>query len=214
MRYQRGITTGWILAIVVAVIAILWLALQIQKEWTSYTERLDKQGYDRGHATALKDVGDRDNLALQKAIKERNTAQAGLDASLKVNQELQKTSDAAYRKGKNDGKAQYDRDLSAIQSGALVLRLHKGDAPSGSGLRNTAGNNDKIAGSGPGSTGTGDDRLPDDDSRFLLWLQSEATRLGKKVNALIDIVKGDRAQINGAWNEQGHPVLQMAESIH
>lgn len=213
MSNQRGvIADGWLYLI--GLIVFIVVCTVAFKAWTSYIGSVDQQGYDRGKAEALKSVGDRDRKELQDAIRDKNQAQLKLDTALKENQDAQKVSDAAYRKGKQDGKAQSDRDNAAIQSGALVLRSHQGQATgSGSGLRDAVGNTNQVAGCRSGSDGDGDNRLSPDDSKFLLWVGSEADRLKKKVNALIDIVKGDRVQINGAWNDDGHPVLQMVYSL-
>lgn len=211
---QRGMTTGWVIAIVAAVLAIIWGITAMIGAWHSFVADIDKQGYDRGYSVAAKERSERDQKAIAAAIGERNAVQLKLDDALAVNTKLQTAADENYRKGQRDAKAQYDRDMSDVRSGKLVLRdPKKGGASSLCNVSGSPANKDSPAASGPGVAGAGDNRLSEESAGFLLWLGAEANRLRDKVNTLITTVKGDRKQINGAWDEQGHPALQLAATL-
>lgn len=193
MKKQRGIADAWLM--VVAAVVVLGLIYAISHLWTSYVAKIDKDGYDRGSSTALKEVGDRDQKAIADAITERNTAQTKLDDALKKNTELQNASDIKYRQGVKDGKVQQVADIAAINAGTLVLR-DPGKVAAIAGLDQAIGNTNSPPGCGPGPVAARDDGLSHEAAREVDWIYGEADRLAKKVNAEIDIVTGDRAQIN------------------
>lgn len=211
MKYERGMTTGWLVVIVVAAIALLGALGYAIHAWGDFTQGLIDQGDKAGYSRASSEFTARDNTEMVAMVAERNKAQAELNAARALNVELQATSNQIYRKGIRDGKAQLQTDVADYKSGALRLRCPGEKTAAVADIHGATGNADKPASGGPGIAGAGNRGLPSEDPGvLLLWVGSEANRLRDKVNALIAIVIGDRKQING-WNEDGHPVLRMTE---
>lgn len=212
MRKQRGITTGWILAIVVAIIAILALIVMIEKEWAAYTAKLDKNGYDRGTNECDAAYKGRDNQALKDAnaliTKLRDEALAKESATQKQFVAV----DGYYQGVIKNGKAAHDADVAAIRAGTLGMFYHDKKIQTGGLANGSGGRQETSAGAALRCDGTGRTELPDEDKLFLRDIGRDADRIVAKLTACQAIVKADRVQING-WNEYGHPALQVSTSL-
>ena len=196
------------LAAIAAVVLLVAITAAI-KAWDHYTTAIEQRGYDRGEASAKTKYEQRDNKALQEAIAETNALQVKFNAARKQNEALGTANAAAYRQGVKDGQIKVAALLADVKSGKLILRdPGKAVAPV-PGVGEAVAGQGGIAASGPGAAGGGKDGLSESASQFLLWIGGEANRLRDKTNALIKQVRADRVQINGAWTEQGHPVLRL-----
>lgn len=197
MYKQRGIIAdGWLYFI--AVIALIGALAGLVKVWDNYTSGLIQKGYDSGKAATEADYAERDNKALADAIAETKAVQAKLDAAKETNRTGGAERVAAYNQGVKNAKAQFYRDIADLNSGALVLRDYGKRTPAVTGIGQAPGGQDGASGGGLSIAGTGDCRLSAESSGFLFWLAGEANRLRDKTNNLIDQVKADRVQINGA----------------
>jgi len=196
MHKQRGIIAqGWLYLI--AAIAIIGALAGLVKVWDSYTSGLIEQGRISGEATAKATYEARDNKALADAIAETKSTQAQLDWEKEKNRKGGAERVAAYNQGVKNAKAQFDRDVADLNSGALILRDPGKRTPALTGISNPAGGQDGTTGGGLSIAGAGDCRLSAESSGLVLWIAGEANRLRDKTNSLIDQVNRDRVQING-----------------
>lgn len=192
--FQRGIADTWLLAIIV-IVALVALAGAI-KAWQSYTNGLIERGRAHGVAETSQRFEARDNAALQAAIAERNAAQAKADQAERSASGRINAAAAAYQKGITRANAQRETDLLAVHAGLDRLCLDRpatriagiGEAPGGPGNAPTGRS---------GAAGTGDQGLRSGTEGRLLGIATEANRLRDKANALSEIARADRAQING-----------------
>ncbi len=120
LKRQRGIAQGWLYLIYLVVIVAVWAAAVTA--WHSYTDGIDKKGYERGVQETTAAYAKRDNEALRaktdriKALED----QAREDAAKAAQQmdEIAKLTE----KDRQHAREIHDRDVAAAHRGTLVLR--------------------------------------------------------------------------------------------
>lgn len=192
VKSQRGIVEGWILLI--GVLLLIGAVTGLVVAWKSYTDGIDKKGYDRGVKETTTAYAQRDNEALKlKAarISELETSARAMEA--KHAQQLAAI-ETKRIKEKSDAKAQHERDQADIAAGkrklfdpnAIACQSGVGDQRAGA--ETSAG----TAGSNGGATG----ELSRQATEFLYDFANDADDLARQLASAQAVIIEDRVTCN------------------
>ena len=191
---QRGVIASVWLYLAGAIALCVAIAGLIHV-WNGYTDRLDKQGYDRGVAETTGAFQKRDNAQLQAALAAKTAAEDRAAQLEAVAATAQSNATKAYSKGVKDGQAKTATLVAAARAGALQLRdpgNQTGACPTGGGQTGEG----QAAGSPSGGDGAQGAVLSGSASQFLLELTGEADEVAKQLAAAQAVIISDRELCN------------------
>lgn len=194
MNKQRGVIFAGYIWLVGGIIVLALLAGLVMA-WRSYTDGIDRKGYDRGVQETDARYKGRDNAALQAALAAQSLAEVRAAKAEKDAQEAQSAASGAYQKGVQYGKAQTDKRIAAVRDGSLVLR-DPGTTGTGPAGCPQAGTATTSAGAPRDITGSGGGFLSKDASVFLLSEASRADEIVLQLQAAQQILLSDRKLCN------------------
>lgn len=195
MKKQRGaIAIGWLY--LAGAIALILALTGLVMAWNSYTEGLDKKGYDRGVSETTATWTKRDNVALQATLAAQKAAEVRVAQAEANAAQAQSYATGQYEKGMNDGKVKTAALVAAARSGTFRLQdpgQTRAITPCSAaiGPASTA----TSASGGDGHDGGGG--LSAEASEFLLSEGGRANALVKKLNLARAVIVSDRVLCNG-----------------
>lgn len=177
---QRGITDGWLILIVLAVV--------VAAGWVAY-ERIDGRGYARGKSETEAGYAKRDNDALVKANQRIQELQDAARAKEREHAAQLTAINDQYQRDKAREIANRDRVIAGLRDGTTRLYVQL----AGEAADRCRGGMPETAAGGGGNTGTGRTGiLGEADSAFLINEANRADRIAGKLKACQAIVRSDR----------------------
>lgn len=190
MNRQRGNAMVVILLVALAIGALAGLVYA----WKAYTEGIEQRGYERGVEKTKADYRERDNVALQAALREVEQLRKEKDATeaRHASQLTAKENESAQKLAAKD--RDYDAFIADVNAGRVLFRQpgEAGGCPADGDPRRTA-EAPGDPGAGAGHLGRGVVPPQDPDAVFLLSEARRADRVLEKLRLCRGVLEVERS---------------------